>query len=315
MRRLLAAAACAALTACGGDAPVASPRPVATAPPTAAPTPAVTAAPTPVPTARVLRAGDFDATRAMAHVRAFGVEIGKREAGSDGDRRAQAYLAGRLRALGYEVELDRFDLPQGGTSVNVIGRPPGWDPSQRHVIVGGHFDSLGGPGANDNGSGMGVVLEIARDVRVVPAALPVLVIAFGAEETQPAPGRPHHVGSRHYVASMGEQERRSFVSFVNLDQVGRGPEVILGRLRTGPREGTERLVRLARELGIRHRVQVTPDWSDNGSFLRRGLNAGWLWTGIDPGHYHNPADTIDRIQVGALDRTGSLALAALRSYR
>jgi hypothetical protein len=62
------------------------------------------------------------------------------------------------------------------------------------------------------------------------------------------------------------------------------------------------------------RERETPDWSDNGTFLREGMNATWLWTGEYPCCYHNPKDTIDIVRPGDVDRSGRLALAIVRSY-
>jgi aminopeptidase YwaD len=282
--------------------------------PTAAPataTPTASASPTPPPTP-VPDALDDDAL--MDHVRALAVEIGLRNAGSNGDEQASKYIADRVARLGWRAERRPFSLPQGGRSWNVVGTPPGFDEAKPYVIVGGHYDSLNGPGANDNATGIAIALEIARVVDERPGRIPVLFVAFGAEERQPTPQRDHHVGSQHYVAKMSSSARENFVVFVNIDMVGRGDVIQCPRMSTGPREGADRCLRLGRELGIPVRERVTPDWSDNGSFLREGLNASWLWTGDVPCCYHNPKDTIDIVRIDDLRRSGRLALAIVRSY-
>lgn len=269
--------------------------------PTAVVTPAAT--PTPVP--------DFDVARAMEDVRALSVDIGVREAGTPADLEATKYIGGRLEELGMEVRFDAFPLPQGGESRNVLGIPPGVDPAgDRYLLVGGHHDSLRGPGANDNATGVAAALEA---VRVGGAALPVLFVAFGAEERQPAPGRPHHIGSVHHVDGMSEAERANLVAFLNLDMIGFGEAIILGRLDTGPTEATDRLVRLAGELDVHAHERVLPDWSDHGTFLKAGMNAGWLWSGEDP-RFHSPRDTVDHVQSRPVELAGRLSVAFIRSY-
>jgi len=250
----------------------------------------------------------------MDHVRAVGVEIGNRQAGTDGDRSTSSYVTREIEELGWRAEEQKFALPQGGESSNVIGRPPGFDENAPYLIVGAHRDSLRGPGVNDNATGVALSLEIARAVDARPAALPVMVIAFGAEERQPAGGRPHHIGSTHFVSQMSEQARRNLVALVNIDMVGRGDTIFCSRMSVGPTEGTERCVRLAKELDIAARERVTPDWSDNGSFLKEGMNAAWLWTGDDDCCIHSPRDTIDRVRPADVERSGRLALAIVRSY-
>ena len=249
----------------------------------------------------------------MTHVRALAVEIGRRDAGLPAAARAADWIAGEVRKLGWTVERQTFPLPQGGVSWNIVGRPPGF--RGRYLLVGGHYDTLRGPGANDNATGIGVALEIARVVSLRPAALPVAFVAFGAEELQPVPGiGQHHFGSRHYVARMSPEARRDLAAYVNVDMVGVGPVVYCIRMSIGPRDGTLRCVREGVRLGIATREIVTPDWSDNGSFLRAGLNAASLWTGEQPCCLHSPRDTIERVQPDAVARAGRLALAILRSF-
>ncbi len=250
----------------------------------------------------------------MEHVRALAVEIGYRPAGTEGDGEAATYIAGRIEALGWRVERRPFSLPQGGESWNVVGIPPGFDERAPYLLIGGHYDSLNGPGANDNASGIGVALELVRELDERRAGLPVLFVAFGAEERQPTPDRPHHVGSRHYVSQMSADAKRNLVAMINVDMVGHGDTIICGRMSSGPREATDRCLARASELGIAVRERVTPDWSDNGSFLREGMNAAWVWTGELDCCYHNPRDTIDVVRSGDVERSGRLAMAIVRSY-
>lgn len=272
-----------------------------------------TDAPSPAPTRDP---GIFESDGAMEHVRALSVEIGYRLAGTEGDAEAAAYITQRLEALGWRVERRPFPLPQGGESWNVVALPPRFDDREPYLLIGGHYDSLNGPGANDNASGIGVLLELARVLDERPANIPVVFVAFGAEERQPTPDRPqpHHVGSRHYISQMSADARANLVAMMNIDMVGHGDTIQCGRMSTGPREGTERCLARARDLGVAARERVTPDWSDNGSFLREGMNAAWLWTGELKCCYHNPKDTIDVVRPADVERSGRLALAIVRSY-
>ena len=251
----------------------------------------------------------------MDHVRALSVEIGLRNGGSDGEERASKYIAGRLQRLGWKAERRPFPLPQGGGSTNVVGIPPGFDERKPYVIVGGHYDSLNGPGANDNATGVAVALEVVRAVDERPGRVPVLFVAFGAEERQPTGNRDdHHIGSRHYVSKMSADARRNLRAMVNLDMIGRGAVLQCPRMSVGPREGADRCLRIAKELGYAAESRVYPDWSDHGSFLRAGMNAAWVYTGNVSCCYHNPRDTIDEIHQEDLRRSTTLSLAIVRSY-
>jgi glutaminyl-peptide cyclotransferase len=137
----------------------------------------------------------FDAQRAMDDVRAQ-VELGPRPARSRALAEQSRLLAGRLREAG--VDDVRIQRPYR----NVVGTIPGRQAGA--VVIGGHHDTVDIPGfvgANDNASGVAVVLELARSL---PQRLdgPSLRIAlFDAEEARP--GRDFTEdgtrGSRQYV--------------------------------------------------------------------------------------------------------------------
>jgi hypothetical protein len=278
--------------------------------------PLPTLPPTPTPTPKGY--GQINVTRAMDHVRALAAEIGIREAGTDGDETAARYIIERLERLGWDVTEQTFPLPQGGTSTNIVASPPelaDLKEPRRYVLVSAHRDSKKGPGANDNASGVALALEIARAVTEVPAPLPVVVVAFGAEEIQPGGRNPSRRGSRVYVSKLTKPSKDNLAVQVNLDTIGHGEPIICGRLDEGPREGTDRCVAAAKRLGIAAEERVLPDWSDHGPFAMAGLNTTWLWTGDVKCCYHNARDTLDNVRAADLERSGQLALAIVRSYR
>jgi aminopeptidase YwaD len=269
--------------------------------------------------------GCFDVRNALAHDRKLSVDIGVRRAGQPGARAGADYLLQALGSLGMHAWLQPFRLPEGAETWNVIATPPELDapddpsqdpdPGRPYAILGGHYDTVdGAPGANDNASGVAAALDIARALRAQPGAVPVMIVMFGAEEVQPGPRGSHHLGSRQYVSMMSARARRDLVVMMDLDQIGFGHEIVSSRLANGIREASDRLFWTARKLGEPVREQVTPDWSDNGPFLKAGLNAGWLWSGDDP-FGHTPRDTIDHLQPESINRIGRVMLAALRSYK
>src|SRR5207245_146770 len=98
---------------------------------------------------------------------------GRRDAGLPGAARAADYIAGELTKIGWRTERQEFPLPQGGVSWNVRGFPSGFDDTKPYLLVGGHYDTLRGPGANDNGTGIATALDVVRALAVRPAPLPV----------------------------------------------------------------------------------------------------------------------------------------------
>ena len=93
--------------------------------------------------------------------------IGPRVAGSDGETKAAQYIATVFKAIGYTPETQPFTAAAGNksiTSANVMAVKKGT--SSQEIIVGAHYDSTdAGPGADDNASGVAVMLEVAKLVQ------------------------------------------------------------------------------------------------------------------------------------------------------
>lgn len=92
----------------------------------------------------------------------------------------------------------------GDRSRNVVARWPG--SARRGVVLGAHMDTVAkSPGANDNASGVAVLLETARLIAGKEPARWVTLVAFGSQEYG-ADGR-HHVGSANFVKRLGPRGR------------------------------------------------------------------------------------------------------------
>jgi len=99
------------------------------------------------------------------------------------DRTAD-WIAGELRRSGLEVELRDYDI-DAGRFRNVIARRPGADPQAGAIVIGAHYDTVADtPGANDNASGVAVLLELAR---TLPAVRPDRTHYFAAFSTEEPP--------------------------------------------------------------------------------------------------------------------------------
>ncbi len=272
------------------------------------------APPPPQPTA-ALHGEAIDVGKAMAHIRDLAVGIGPRPTGTAAEARAAGYLERQLASWGYRVRIQPVPLPDGGTSANVVALPPGLDPAaQRYLLVGGHYDTVPtSPGANDNASGVAVLLEVARILAPRPAKLPVAFVVFGGEEGRPGPKHLSLAGSLHYTQAMPEAELRHLVAMLNLDMIGHG-DAVLSTMRINMKKGMhQRLLKLASELGVPAREYFTPQMSDSVPFASHGIETGWLWTGVESA-YHSPKDTVEKITPASLDWAGRLALAVIRSY-
>jgi hypothetical protein len=102
------------------------------------------------------------AARLERHVRAVASEphnVGHPEALA----RSAAWIDGNLTALGYSVTRQPVDEVNGVPVANLEAVVAAADARSPTLVVGAHYDSAGdAPGANDNGTGVAALLEIAR---------------------------------------------------------------------------------------------------------------------------------------------------------
>lgn len=278
--------------------------------------------PTPSTSAREPLVGpdDLDVGIAVGVVRHLAGVIGPRHGTSPAFRRAVAWVTRRFEASGLVVRRQRFDVPGGdswgvpvpaGSSWNVVAAPPRFRADRPHLVLGAHLDTVPqAPGAEDNASGVGVLLAIAEALDGRRARLPVVLVAFGAEEPRGATDDDHHYGSRAYVASLSPRERRAVRGMLALDRVGvgDGDAVPVGAVEGQPTS----LVEAARRTGIRVAPETGQRSSDHWSFVRAGL-PGLRVGGAPYAAYHSEADVPAVVAPVQLARVGRLVLGWLRS--
>lgn len=100
------------------------------------------------------------------------------------------------------------------SSSNVVGTLAPGPAAGREIILSAHLDSWKGPGANDNASGVAVLLELARHFRSLkpPPPFSMRFVAFGAEEL----GR---LGAKAYL-DRHQAEFENCALLFNIDTVG-----------------------------------------------------------------------------------------------
>jgi aminopeptidase YwaD len=86
------------------------------------------------------------------------------------------------------------------------------------LVVGAHYDSVpNSTGANDNGSGVCILLEITRRLLKTPPSIPIDIVFFDLEELE-------MLGSRAYLRRVSSAGVRAMV---NLDICGVGDTVVI----------------------------------------------------------------------------------------
>ena len=108
--------------------------------------------------------------------------FGIKEVGTSNLTNAENWIVSRYQSLGYtDIELQPFTFASG-TSNNIIITKTGTLYPNTFLIIDGHYDSINGPGANDNGSGTVAILELARLLKDVETEYSIKFIHFSGEE-------------------------------------------------------------------------------------------------------------------------------------
>ena len=205
---------------------------------------------------------------------------------------------------------------------NIIGIIPGTNPDlSEAVVISAHYDhlGLGWPdvkkgnegkihyGADDNASGVSVLLELAKSLgKSFKPARTIIFVAFTAEEAG-------LIGSRYFVTNYKKYPARKIFAILNLDTVGRlfGNKLMVLNTNTA-REwkfifmGANFTTGVPTEL-----VTQDLDASDQTAFIEKGIPGVQLfYTGIKS-DYHSPEDIADKIDVDGLIKTAAISREVL----
>jgi Zn-dependent M28 family amino/carboxypeptidase len=104
------------------------------------------------------------------------------------------------------------------STANIIAELPGSTKAAEIVVIGAHYDSaIGSPAANDNGSGVAALIEIARSLAKEKFARTVRFVAFTNEEMPFF--RTDDMGSNRYAQHCRERDE-NVVSMVSVETIG-----------------------------------------------------------------------------------------------
>ena len=308
--------------------PSSGPSTTSTPPPDASPSSTATPSPPPPssPTAEPrVDPDDVHGATAMAAVRHLAGTIGARPGASPAYFRAAGWVESKLTELEWTVERQRFRVPAGssvagptaglpveaGPSVNLVATRGDVVEGEPWLLAGAHLDTVPtSPGAEDNGSGIGVLLATAEALAGHRTRLPVVLVAFGSEEPRGPGDDDHHFGSRTYVADLSDAQRRSLAGMVALDRVGVGTVVPLGSAAADDPLLAE-LEGAAARVDVPVVTETDQRSSDHWSFVREGLPGVRLGSTSYAG-YHSPTDTPDVVDPAQLERTARILVAWLR---
>lgn len=246
---------------------------------------------------------------------------------------AAGYIENALRGHGYEVASQVYQSSERALEVkNLEAGIRGATLPQEIVIIGAHYDSVfGSPGANDNGSGVAALIELARLLKGQELSRTVRFVAFVNEE--PPFFQTGDMGSVHYARRSKERGER-IVAMLSLETIGYYSDSAASQGYPFPLNffypstgnfigfvgniGSRRLVRQAVEsfragTDFPSEGGAVPgwipgvDWSDHWSFWREGYPALMV---TDTAlfrypYYHSAQDTPDKINYDHMARVVS----------
>lgn len=243
--------------------------------------------------------------------------------GTQGHYYAQHYIHAQLSQWGPATAMGFTE--QGRDYYNLCLNLPG-QKLLSPVVVGAHYDTVpGSPGADDNATGVAVLLELARQFSRQPSRRPVRLVAFDLEEYG-------LIGSRAYVKSLKGQPIHLMLSLEMLGYCVTGSQssqtypvaaleyiypktgdfiALIGNWQTIP--SLWRFRRAFRSAGVNgvwlpmiQQGQLLPDTrrSDHAPFWDAGYNAVMVTdtANLRNPHYHAPTDTLATLDLDFLTK-------------
>lgn len=242
-----------------------------------------------------------------------------RAAGSPGGLAARSWIVDRFKTIGLRPISGAYVFPftftrmtmngrQEGEGANVLGLCEGTDPRRPYIVVSAHYDHLGVrdgqifPGADDNASGVAILLELAAYCAKNPLRHPVVFASFDAEERGLQ-------GARAFLLKPPVPQDRISLN-VNLDMVSRSDKreiFIAGTYHypdlKAPLEAVANRAPITVLFGHDKPVAIAgdvEDWtnqSDHGPF--HAAKIPFVYFGVeDHADYHKSTDTAHKINRG-----------------
>lgn len=247
----------------------------------------------------------FDGEAALAHVRAQ-CDLGFRPSGSPAGWATGDYIISALEEQGWAVQTQEFvyrDTPVRNI-VGVLGEGP-------VIVLGAHYDtrrsadredpSVPVLGANDGGSGVAVLLELARVLDRDRLRHRVWLAFFDAEDNGQLDGWDWCVGSSYMAAHLEVTPE----AVVVVDMVGEADQQLYLERNSDPTlQGS--LWQLADDLGFGEVFVDEYRWTiydDHVPFAQMGIPAVDI-IDFDYPYWHTTEDTLDRVSAESLERVG-----------
>jgi hypothetical protein len=253
-------------------------------------------------------------------------KLGPRRSGSPAMAAQQKLLVEHFEKLGGRVELQRFSVPHPQTGelvpmANIIVR---WNPAaRRRILLCAHYDTLPFPmqdpvdrrgpfvGANDNASGVAILMELAHDLPALNLSCGVDFVLFDAEEFIFSDKDRFFLGSEYFAGEYARDHKDyQYSCAVLLDMVGQTDlhifQEVNSMLWADSRPVVEQIWATAERLGVEEFIpQPKHEVRDDHVPLHdmAGIPACDI-IDFDYSPWHTQADTPDKCSPQSLAKVG-----------
>ena len=258
----------------------------------------------------------FSSGRAMKHLRA--IAAAPHPIGSQAHANVREYIHGVLDEAGLQPEYQKATVIKelsGETVVadvqNIVARLPGTDPASDAIVLAAHYDSVpNSPGASDDGSGVVILLETLRALRVGPPLKKSVIFLFTDGEEIGLLGSKafvdHHRWARHVELVLNFEARGSSGPVFMFETSGNNKRLIDGFARVAPHPFASSLMYTT--------YKLLPNDTDLSTFRQAGMS-GMNFAFIDGvSRYHTPSDNLSTIDERSIQHGGSYALAVTKLF-
>jgi glutaminyl-peptide cyclotransferase len=267
--------------------------------------------------------------QAYAHVKAL-CEIGPRPTSSFGWSQSLGYMTQQLVLMGLSPKKDTWiDKLEQIEFTNIRVRIPG--KSKQLIVLGCHHDTKNCSGhldpehnfrfvgANDSGSGVGLLLELARILKTRNNQASYELVFFDGEECigwdwdqdRALFGSKRYV--RKYQQSLANDETTPPIqAFILLDMVG-SKDLQIDDDTNSDQELRDIFYAAAKAQGHEKHFYLSslPISDDHIPFIEAGIRSIDLIDLDDNDQWHKPSDTLEFISAESLQTVGSTVLTAL----
>lgn len=216
-----------------------------------------------------------------------------------------------VRRIEWDIKSSRTKIE----SQNVLGLLPGTQRQDSMWILTAHYDHLGRyaealfTGANDNASGISMLLSLAEYFSKNPLDRPILFVGFSGEEAGLQ-------GSRYYALQEPIISLRRFQFILNLDLMGNGVDGIMA---VGGKDFPAAFQHLQQvndslEAVPKVRARKNAPNSDHYFFLKSGVPGFFIYTLGGPPHYHDVQDNAQNLEFSRFVEVRELLIRFMETY-